>query len=498
MPSTDIVRDLELLVRSRYALIVLDTVEDDRADSVLTYLSTTLSMPLFNWNASKGLRRAGAENAAYDSGTAAKCLSFIEASPLAALYHLHDFAEYLGDAGVVSKLKDAATQFSRAAGAIFLSGGGITIPDALSTVATRVSLPALETADYKRLLDKVVRDSSMKMRVEVDLSADETSQLLTNLRGVTLMEAERILTRAIVEDGKLDASDIPRVVASKRESVAKDGVLQYVPADAGMADVIGLEGLKTWLAKRRLILTETARASQFGLTFPKGLLLLGVPGCGKSLCAKAVAKEWALPLLKLDAGALYDKFIGETEKNFRKAMDTAERVAPDVLWIDEIEKAFASGGGGDADGGLSTRLLGGFLTWLQDRHGDVFVVATANDIERLPPELLRKGRFDEIFFVDLPGAEARAAIFALHLKKRGQAPEKFDTAALAAAADGFSGSEIEQVVVSALYSAFAAHADLSTAAVLAEVNATNPLSRTMGDKIEALRDRAKDKTVSAE
>jgi SpoVK/Ycf46/Vps4 family AAA+-type ATPase len=265
-----------------------------------------------------------------------------------------------------------------------------------------------------------------------------------------------------------------------------------------MADVIGLEGLKTWLAKRRLILTETARASQFGLTFPKGLLLLGVPGCGKSLCAKAVAKEWALPLLKLDAGALYDKFIGETEKNFRKAMDTAERVAPDVLWIDEIEKAFASGGGGDADGGLSTRLLGGFLTWLQDRHGDVFVVATANDIERLPPELLRKGRFDEIFFVDLPGAEARAAIFALHLKKRGQAPEKFDTAALAAAADGFSGSEIEQVVVSALYSAFAAHADLSTAAVLAEVNATNPLSRTMGDKIEALRDWAKDKTVSAE
>jgi SpoVK/Ycf46/Vps4 family AAA+-type ATPase len=498
MPATDIVRDLELLVRSRYALIVLDTIEDDRADSVMSYLATTLGMPLFNWNASKGLRRAGIENAAYDSASPAKCLAFIEASPLAALYHLHNFGDYLADTAIASKLKDAATQFSRGAGAIFISGGGIAIPDALSAVATRVALPALETADYKRLLDKVVRDSSMKMRVQVDLSADETSQLLTNLRGVTLLEAERILTRAIVEDGKLDRSDIPRIVAAKRERIAKDGVLQYVPADAGMSDVIGLAGLKAWLAKRRLILTETARASQFGLSFPKGLLLLGVPGCGKSLCAKAVAKEWSLPLLKLDAGSLYDKFVGETEKNFRKAMDTAERVAPDILWIDEIEKAFASGGGGDADGGLSTRLLGSFLTWLQDRHGDVFVVATANDIDRLPPELLRKGRFDEIFFVDLPGAEARAGIFALHLKKRGQAPEKFDTAALAAAADGFSGSEIEQVVVSALYSAFAAHADLSLQMLLAEIHATRPLSLTRADKIDALREWAHDKTVSAE
>ena len=222
-----------------------------------------------------------------------------------------------------------------------------------------------------------------------------------------------------------------------------------------------------------------------------------MPGCGKSLCAKAVAKEWALPLLRLDAGALYDKYVGETEKNFRKAMETAERVAPAVLWIDEIEKAFAAGGG-DADGGLSTRLLGSFLTWLQDRHGDVFVVATANDIERLPPELLRKGRFDEIFFVDLPGAMARAAIFALHLAKRSQPPPKFDCAALAAATDGFSGAEIEQVVVSALYSAFAGHSALTTEMLLAEVKATRPLSQTMGDKLSALREWARDKTVNAE
>jgi SpoVK/Ycf46/Vps4 family AAA+-type ATPase len=260
---------------------------------------------------------------------------------------------------------------------------------------------------------------------------------------------------------------------------------------------VGLAGLKAWLAKRRLILTEPARASEFGLSFPKGILLLGVPGCGKSLCAKAVAREWALPLLKLDTGSLYDKFIGETEKNFRRAMDTAERVAPDVLWIDEIEKAFAAGGG-DADGGLSTRLLGGFLTWLQDRHGDVFVVATANDIDRLPPELLRKGRFDEIFFVDLPDAEARAAIFALHLAKRAQPAERFDLPALASAAKGFSGSEIEQAVVSALYSTFSAHAALTTTLLLAELQGTRPLSQTMGEKLAALRAWARDKCVSAE
>ena len=497
MPAADVVRDLELLVRSRYALIVLDTPEDDRADDVMQHLAVTLGLPLFNWTASKGLRRSGVETAAYDTAAPVKALSFIEASHLPALYHLHGFGDMLADGAVAAKLKDAAGQFARSTGAIVISGTQIRIPEALSPIATRVALPAPGLDDYRRLLDQVIREAGSRMRIQVSLTAEETSQLLTNLPGVTLVESERILTRLVIEDGKLDAGDIAKVVAAKRDTIAKDGVLQYVPVDAGMSDVIGLAGLKAWLAKRRLILTEPARASQFGLTFPKGLLLLGVPGCGKSLCAKAVAKEWSLPLLRLDAGALYDKYVGETEKNFRKAMDTAERVAPAILWIDEVEKAFASGGG-DADGGLSTRLLGSFLTWLQDRHGDVFVVATANDIERLPAELLRKGRFDEIFFVDLPGARARSTIFALHLKKRGQPEAEFDCAALGAATEGFSGAEIEQAVVSALYSAFAGHSALTTGMLLAEVKATRPLSLTMGDKLNALREWARDKTVNAE
>ena len=496
MASTDIVRDLELLVQSRYGLIFLVTDEDARADDVMRYVASTLNLPLFNWTASKGLRRVGVEVPSYDTTNASKALAFIEASRLPALYHLHGFADSLSDAALVAKLKDAVESFGASNGAIVISGPAMEIPAALAPTSTRIELPAPAPVEYKRVLDQVIRDTSARMRVSVTLTAEQTQQLIVNLRGVTLTEAEHILTRAIVEDGTLGPEDLQKVIDAKREAIAKDGVLEYVGAVTSMADVVGLDGLKAWLEKRRLILTESARASQFGLTFPKGVLLLGVPGCGKSLCAKSVAKEWALPLLKFDTGSLYDKFIGETEKRFRKALDTAERVAPDVLWIDEIEKAFAAGGT-DSDGGLSTRLLGGFLTWLQDRNGDVFVVATANDIEKLPPELLRKGRFDEIFFVDLPDAAARAAIFTLHLKKRGQQPSAFDLPALAAASEGFSGSEIEQAVVSALYSVFAEKQPLTTAAIEKELKATRPLSQTMGDKLDALRAWARERTVSA-
>jgi SpoVK/Ycf46/Vps4 family AAA+-type ATPase len=254
--------------------------------------------------------------------------------------------------------------------------------------------------------------------------------------------------------------------------------------------------LKRWLAQRRAIITDPQKAAAIGLPFPKGILLVGVPGCGKSLAAKAVAMEWGLPLLKLDPANLYNKYVGESERNFKRAMQTAERMAPVVLWIDELEKAFASAG--DEDGGVSMRVLGSFLSWMQDRRGDVFVVATANDVTRLPPEFLRKGRFDEIFFVDLPGEEARRALFEIHLRRRNQAPERFDLPALARATEGFSGAEVEQVIVSGLYTAFSAGAPLSTAMLLEEAARTRPLSRTMGERIHALRMWARDRTVSAD
>jgi len=227
------------------------------------------------------------------------------------------------------------------------------------------------------------------------------------------------------------------------------------------------------------------------------VLLLGVPGCGKSLCAKAVATEWGLPLLKLDTSKLYNKYIGETEKNFKRAMTTAEKMSPLVLWIDEIEKAFSAAGGDSEDGGVSRRVFGTFLSWLQDRKGDVFIVATANDVTKLPPEFLRKGRFDEIFFVDLPDPEARAAIFGIHLEKRGKNPRDFDIPGLVSSTEGLSGSEIEQIIVVGLYTAFTAEGDLDSETLMEEISNTSPLSQTMAEKITVLRNWAEDRTVCA-
>ena len=276
----------------------------------------------------------------------------------------------------------------------------------------------------------------------------------------------------------------------------QDGLLEYQPSARSLEEIADLTRLKEWLEKRRRFMEDPERAAEFGLEFPRGVLLVGVPGCGKSLCAKAVAAAWSLPLVKLDPGALYDKYIGETEQNFRKAMGSAERLAPLVLWIDEIEKAFAAGGG-DEDGGVSQRVLGSFLSWLQERRGDVFVVATANDVQRLPAELLRKGRFDETFFVDLPDEATRGAILDIHLRRRKQAPESFALPALARESQGYSGAELEQVVVSALYTAFSAGTPLTNELLLAELRQMPPIASTAREKIAFLREWATGRTVPA-
>jgi len=274
-------------------------------------------------------------------------------------------------------------------------------------------------------------------------------------------------------------------------------LLENYPPDVGMDGVAGLTGLKTWLTKRRAVTLDPQRAAAFGLRFPKGVLLLGMPGCGKSMCAKAVACEWGLPLLKLDPSNLYDKYIGNSEKNFMRALAIAERMAPVVLWIDEIEKAFA-GDGGEGDGGVSRRVFGTFLSWLHERRGDVFVIATSNDVSKLPPEFIRKGRFDEVFFVDLPTVAARAEVYRIHLTRRKQDATCFDLPRLAAAADGFSGAEIEESVVSALFGAFSANSTPSTELILEEIARTRPLSRTMSERLNDLRSWASERTVAAE
>jgi hypothetical protein len=505
VPRPDVLEEIDLLVRSRYGLIVLETVEEERAEEMLKRAASRLSLHFYSWTRSRGLRRATPTVAALAATEIddpdivkepAAALALAEREG-AGIYHFAGLGAYLGEELVIRQLKDAATRLAQRRGAIVITGHAVALPDLLRPHGAVVELPPPAFDDYRALLDRVVREHSARMPVRVELTPADRHRLLNNLAGLTLVESEKVLNRLIMLDGCLRADDIRRASDAKREAVRHEGLLEYYPAEDGLEQVAGLAGLKAWLAKRRAIVADPERAAAFGLEFPKGVLLLGVPGCGKSLCAKAVAREWGLPLLKLDPANLYDKYVGDSEKNFKRAMATAERMAPAVLWIDELEKAFASAGG-DEDGGVSRRVFGTFLSWLQERAGDVFVVATSNDVARLPPEFIRKGRFDEVFFVDLPGAAARREIFAIHLRKRRQDPAGFDLDALAAATDRFSGAEIEQAIVSALYSAFDARQPLSTEVVLAEVRATHTLADTMPERLGELRRWAQRRTVAAD
>jgi SpoVK/Ycf46/Vps4 family AAA+-type ATPase len=492
----DALSDLELLLRARNGLIYLETSEEDRAAGLLRHLADAMSLPFFTWSRSKGLARVDQEGAIYDSADPVKAFRNIGASPTGAIYHFPALAGSLtGQDLLVSYLRDAAKSMEAIEGAIVLTGEDGGLPPPLKEISAHVTLPGPSDEEFREMLGRIVRDISKRQPVDVELSRDETTSLVKHLSGLTLMEARKILTKAIVEDGSLTAKDIHYVIEAKRKVVEREGLLEYSPAETSMAGVADLKTLKEWLAKRKAVVANPEQAEQFGLDFPRGMLLLGVPGCGKSLSAKAVAHEWELPLLKLDPSNLYNKYIGESEGNFKRAMKAAERMAPVVLWIDELEKAFATGG--SEDGGVSQRILGSFLTWMQDRRGDVFVVATANEIDRLPPEFLRKGRFDEIFFVDLPDAETRAEVFRIHLEHRSHDPATFDLQALAAATEGFSGSEIEQVVVSTLYTAFSNHQAVDTEALLVEAKGTVPLSVTMGEKVQAIRAWAQGRTVRA-
>jgi AAA+ superfamily predicted ATPase len=495
MPK-DALKDLELLVRSRYGLLYVDTPEEDRANALLRHLADALRIPFFTWTRSNGLIREGLSDAVYQTREPSKALRHIALAGQNALYHVQGLSASLsGQDLLVSLLRDAAKSLTELDGAVVLTGEGAELPGPVKEMAATVTLPGPSDEEFRELLGRLVRDLSQRQHVDVELSREETTTLVKHLSGLTLMEAEKILTKAIIEDGALDSDDIRHVIDAKRQVIEREGLLEYYPVETTMAGVADLSTLKAWLAKRKAVVKNPERAEQFGLGFPRGVLLLGVPGCGKSLSAKAVASEWQLPLLKLDPSNLYNKYIGESESNFKRAMKAAERMAPVVLWIDELEKAFATGG--SEDGGVSQRILGSFLTWMQDRQGDVFVVATANDIHRLPPEFLRKGRFDEIFFVDLPDAATRAEIFRIHLETRGHEPVRFDLAALAAETEGFSGSEIEEVVVSALYTAFSAEGAVDTTALRTEIHATRPLSVTMKERVDGMRAWAEGRAVRA-
>ncbi len=495
MSVQDARKELALLVNSQYPIIYLETWEETRATEILGLVAQDLAVPLYIWTITGGLFRAGG-SPIYNTQEPIQVLAEISGMEGDALFLLKDFHKHLDDGVIVRKLRDLTQLFRRARRSILISSPVVNLPIELEKDTARFSLGLPEEPELNQLVVATVRDLLEKYRIQNQLAQDQLPEVVRGLRGLTRDEARRILTQAVLENSRFDLGTLDRIREAKSNLIKDQGVLEFLESPAGLDAVGGLARLKAWLGKRRGALTP--EAARFGLEPPKGVLVTGVQGCGKSLCAKAVAREWNMQLLKFDCSTLFEKYIGESEKNLRRSLQVAAAVAPAVLWIDEIEKMFPrSGFSAEADGGLSVRIFGSFLTWMQEKKAPVFVVATSNDISALPPELLRKGRFDEIFFVDLPGPEERKTIFTIHLARRKQDPAKFDLARLAAAAEGFSGAEIEQAVTSALYAAFSQQAPLSTELVLKEIQSTYPLSVTMKERVAGLREWASQRAVPA-
>jgi hypothetical protein len=483
------VHDLKSLVLSFHSLIAIETVEEERVRSLLIEVANDLRLPFYEWSVHSGIcRLRGAP--VYGTHEPVAVLKHIdEIAEHDAIYMLKDLAPHLQNPQVARGLRELVQRLTSTKSAFVITGEPIDLPKDLEELAVRFTLDLPDEQELRDVVRNVIDSVGALQRVTIDLSRDDAQRLVHALSGLTLNQARQVIAQAIVHAGRLSADAIQTVIRCKGEMIEKGGILEYFPIEENQFDIGGFARLKEWLATSRVGFTPEAKA--LNLEAPKGVLLVGVQGCGKSLAAKFIAREWQLPLLKLDAGRLYEKYVGESEKNFRRATSMAEAMAPVVLWIDEIEKVFAQGGSGEADGGLSQRLFGSFLTWLQEKNDGVFVVGAANDLMRVPPELLRKGRFDEIFFVDLPVAEERKNIFAIHLKLRKQDPARFDLDRLAAASEGFSGAEIEQAVISALYRALQRKLPLSTEGVEEALRATVPLAVSRAEDIAEVREIGK-------
>ena len=496
VPAMSELQDLVALIRADTPLLVIETPDEARVVDLFRQSLMHAWRALYRWSVTEGLRRIDMDRE--DEGIApdlSATLQEIRNASQRGVYLLLDAHPYLGYASYQRALRDLIQRRDSQPHVLVMIGTKVELPAALEPFAVRV---ALRLPDANALLKLVKEEAAAYTaqnggrRVEVD--ADAVRQIVRNLQGLSLTDARRIARHLIHRDGALGPGDLPELTRLKFELLNKSGHLHYEYDTARFADVGGARRLKRWVEQRRAPFVQDPPPP--GLEPPKGVLLLGVQGCGKSLLAKAVAGGFGVPLVRLDFGTLYDKYHGETEKNLRAALASTEQLAPCVLWIDEIEKGLAAGNG--ENDGLSRRVLGYLLTWMAERKSRVFLVATANQVHELPAELLRKGRFDEIFFVDLPDPATRVEIFALHLDRRSLAKDDIDLSALAAAADGFSGAEIEQVIVSALYAAHAEQASLDTQALMQAIRDTRPLSVLMAEQVQALREWALPRTVPAD
>jgi SpoVK/Ycf46/Vps4 family AAA+-type ATPase len=488
--------DLNVILSSRVPIVLVESQDENRFLDMLKDLVRGAFggeyRPLYRWSITDGLRRLDIElDAQFHNAEPTNVLKHIRSVDSAAIYVLLDFHPYLSDPVHVRLLKDIAVGCEDGSRTVVLVSHKLEIPAELERLSARFVMALPDDREREMIVTQVVSEWNANNAGSATTDPTALALLVKNLAGLTRADTERLAHEAICNGGAITASDLPNVMQAKYALLNRKGVLSFEHDTARFSDLGGLRRFKTWLEHRRMALTGTAAK----LEPPKGVMLIGVQGCGKSLAAKAAAGILKVPLLRLDFGALYNKFHGETERNLRESLKQAEIMSPCVLWIDELEKGLATGSG---DSGLSRRVLGTFLTWMAEKDQSVFVVATANEISQLPPELVRKGRFDEIFFVDLPSPGVRAEIFRIHLKMRDYDVKSFDLAELAQLSNGFSGAEIEQAIVSALYAASAAGETLATQHIRAECRRTRPLSVVMREKIQALRAWASERTVPAD
>ncbi|GAA3288637.1 AAA family ATPase [Dactylosporangium vinaceum] len=504
--------DLAQLLKARFPVLYVESYEEHRVLTELAAVAADAGLvrtprPVWTWSATSGLLQPDGVAVQYTTEPD-NALDTVLRLQQPGLFVFRDLHNSLGGdvpvlPSVVRRLRDIAAAFKAGAAprTLVIVAPVLRIPADLEKDVTIVDFPLPSEAEIRGVLEAMIAGNASGGRIRIELDPIGREKFAKAAAGLTLNEAENAFARAMVNDGVLDLADLGVVHEEKRQAVRKAGVLEYVDADVRLDQVGGLENLKRWLAKRDN--SWLAAAADYGLPAPKGVLITGVPGCGKSLTAKAVAAAWGLPLLRLDIGRVFSGLIGSSEQNMRAALRTAEASAPCVLWVDEIEKGFAASAGND--GGTTNRVFGTFLTWMQEKTGAVFVIATANDIERLPPELLRKGRFDEIFFVDLPSRAERASIWGVHLQRRLARPAvqgrlQVDDRLLhemCTISTGYSGAEIEQAVVAALFDAFSERRPLQREDLLKAVSSTVPLSVTQSDKLDAIRDWARTRAVAA-
>jgi SpoVK/Ycf46/Vps4 family AAA+-type ATPase len=525
---------LKVLLDSSTPIVVMETVEEVRAVRLVRLACQDLNLASFEWTIAGGLVRSGMASGAHaasgghsgdpgvehelppggysqevyaamqagsnviaDTRDPAKVLGHLEGLTVEAAFILKDFHRHLDDPVVVRRLRDVGQKFQTNRRTLILTAPSINIPPELVSLVEFLELPLPDRARLRQIVDEMLVRVSKAHTVARKLDAAGIDAVVANLRGLTEEESERAVSQALVARYALCPETVTDILDAKRAMLKRTGMLDFIDTSETMAGIGGLENLKNWLALRRGAWEEKAR--EFGLEPPKGVIILGVQGCGKSLCARAVAGEWKLPLVKFDTAAIFDKYIGETEKRVRQVFKVAESLAPCVLWIDELEKVFAGTGADSAsvDAGVSSRMLGSFLGWMQDRKAPVFVAATSNNVNALPPELIRKGRFDELFFVDLPNQTERKQILSIQLARRKKNVADFDLERIVQKASGYSGAEIDAAVQTAMYASFSFKQPMTTQSLLDALAQTVPLSATRAEDIQALRLWAKTRAVPA-